>query len=275
MSGVARSRLAEERKAWRKDKPFGFHARPETEADGCAFDASHRRSVARPARLPHGRASPLPSSTLSSPLARLFFLLLLTTHHPRPRSTNLLKWKCHIPGKAGTDWEGERAATATAGGSALARKPQHARAAAAPPRQPSPSGALLECPTRPYVPVNTTVRGSPHYTGLVQHLPPPQRGRCRKRPCCCPSPSFITLPPPSLMLNVFDLRLQLPVWSPIPPPPLPAPCPRQLRVATGYCRQHDFTPRPGGFFPLTMEFSEDFPTKPPKVGLCVKRRCHG
>ena len=36
MAGVARSRLAEERKNWRKDKPFGFHARPETLADGCA-----------------------------------------------------------------------------------------------------------------------------------------------------------------------------------------------------------------------------------------------
>ncbi|EIE24564.1 E2 ubiquitin-conjugating-like enzyme [Coccomyxa subellipsoidea C-169] len=34
MSGVARGRLAEERKAWRKDKPFGFFARPETAADG-------------------------------------------------------------------------------------------------------------------------------------------------------------------------------------------------------------------------------------------------
>eukprot|EP00798_Chlamydomonas_sp_ICE-L_P019048 gene19048-25648_t len=34
MSGVAKNRLAEERKAWRKDKPFGFHARPETAADG-------------------------------------------------------------------------------------------------------------------------------------------------------------------------------------------------------------------------------------------------
>ncbi|KAK9805990.1 hypothetical protein WJX73_001322 [Symbiochloris irregularis] len=34
MSGVARSRLTEERKAWRKDKPFGFFARPETKADG-------------------------------------------------------------------------------------------------------------------------------------------------------------------------------------------------------------------------------------------------
>lgn len=36
MSGVARARLAEERKAWRKDKPFGFFARPETRADGYA-----------------------------------------------------------------------------------------------------------------------------------------------------------------------------------------------------------------------------------------------
>ncbi|BDA42777.1 Sumo-conjugating enzyme ubc9 [Coccomyxa sp. Obi] len=34
MSGVARGRLAEERKAWRKDKPFGFFARPETLPDG-------------------------------------------------------------------------------------------------------------------------------------------------------------------------------------------------------------------------------------------------
>lgn len=34
MSGVARTRLAEERKAWRKDKPFGFFARPETRPDG-------------------------------------------------------------------------------------------------------------------------------------------------------------------------------------------------------------------------------------------------
>lgn len=39
MSGVARSRLQEERKAWRKDKPFGFHARPETADDG--YDVRH------------------------------------------------------------------------------------------------------------------------------------------------------------------------------------------------------------------------------------------
>ncbi|PRW60558.1 SUMO-conjugating enzyme SCE1 [Chlorella sorokiniana] len=55
MSGVARSRLAEERKAWRKDKPFGFHARPETTEGG---------------------------------------------------ETNLMRWKCFIPGKEGTIWEG-------------------------------------------------------------------------------------------------------------------------------------------------------------------------
>jgi hypothetical protein len=35
MASIARGRLAEERKAWRKDKPFGFFAKPETNADGC------------------------------------------------------------------------------------------------------------------------------------------------------------------------------------------------------------------------------------------------
>jgi ubiquitin-conjugating enzyme E2 I len=34
MTSLARSRLAEERKAFRKDKPFGFVARPETRPDG-------------------------------------------------------------------------------------------------------------------------------------------------------------------------------------------------------------------------------------------------
>lgn len=55
MSGVAKGRLAEERKSWRKDKPFGFHARPESNADG---------------------------------------------------SVNLMRWKCFIPGRPKTDWEG-------------------------------------------------------------------------------------------------------------------------------------------------------------------------
>jgi ubiquitin-conjugating enzyme E2 I len=36
MSGIARGRLAEERKAWRKDHPPGFFARPEQNADGSA-----------------------------------------------------------------------------------------------------------------------------------------------------------------------------------------------------------------------------------------------
>eukprot|EP00208_Stichococcus_sp_RCC1054_P006246 CAMPEP_0206141744 /NCGR_PEP_ID=MMETSP1473-20131121/13947_1 /ASSEMBLY_ACC=CAM_ASM_001109 /TAXON_ID=1461547 /ORGANISM="Stichococcus sp, Strain RCC1054" /LENGTH=149 /DNA_ID=CAMNT_0053536429 /DNA_START=777 /DNA_END=1226 /DNA_ORIENTATION=- len=44
-----------ERKQWRKDKPFGFHARPESLPDG---------------------------------------------------STNMMVWKCFIPGKTGTDWDG-------------------------------------------------------------------------------------------------------------------------------------------------------------------------
>ncbi|KAI3427128.1 hypothetical protein D9Q98_007065 [Chlorella vulgaris] len=53
--GMAAARLAEERKAWRKDHPFGYVAKPEVEADG---------------------------------------------------STNIVKWHCKLPGKAGTLWEG-------------------------------------------------------------------------------------------------------------------------------------------------------------------------
>ena len=34
MSGIAQARLSEERKAWRKDHPFGFIARPIKNADG-------------------------------------------------------------------------------------------------------------------------------------------------------------------------------------------------------------------------------------------------
>jgi len=34
MSGIARGRLAEERKQWRKDHPHGFYARPDTNPDG-------------------------------------------------------------------------------------------------------------------------------------------------------------------------------------------------------------------------------------------------
>ncbi|XP_047071188.1 SUMO-conjugating enzyme SCE1-like [Lolium rigidum] len=53
--GIARGRLAEERKSWRKNHPHGFVAKPETLPDG---------------------------------------------------TVNLMVWKCVIPGKQGTDWEG-------------------------------------------------------------------------------------------------------------------------------------------------------------------------
>ncbi|XP_039773647.1 SUMO-conjugating enzyme SCE1-like [Panicum virgatum] len=53
--GMARSRLAEERKTWRRSHPHGFVAKPETLPDG---------------------------------------------------SVNLMVWKCVVPGKEGTDWEG-------------------------------------------------------------------------------------------------------------------------------------------------------------------------
>ncbi|KAJ6971660.1 SUMO-conjugating enzyme SCE1-like [Populus alba x Populus x berolinensis] len=53
--GIARGRLAEERKSWRKNHPHGFVAKPDNAQDG---------------------------------------------------SLDLMVWKCIIPGKPGTDWEG-------------------------------------------------------------------------------------------------------------------------------------------------------------------------
>lgn len=55
MSGIALTRLAEERKSWRKSHPHGFFARPAKKPDG---------------------------------------------------STDLLTWKCGIPGKKNSAWEG-------------------------------------------------------------------------------------------------------------------------------------------------------------------------
>ncbi|XP_036295670.1 SUMO-conjugating enzyme UBC9-like [Pipistrellus kuhlii] len=55
MSGIALSRLSQERKAWRRDHPFGFVAVPTKNRDG---------------------------------------------------TLNLMKWKCAVPGKRGTAWEG-------------------------------------------------------------------------------------------------------------------------------------------------------------------------
>ncbi|KAL8152051.1 hypothetical protein V2J09_021859 [Rumex salicifolius] len=53
--GIARGRLMEERKSWRKNHPHGFVARPDTLPDG---------------------------------------------------TMNMMSWRCIIPGKPGTDWEG-------------------------------------------------------------------------------------------------------------------------------------------------------------------------
>ncbi len=82
--GVARSRLAEERKAWRKDKPFGFVARPETAENGCV----------------RGDGPPVPCPLPPHAPLTLFRHLYLC------RETNLMRWKCYIPGKEGTMWAG-------------------------------------------------------------------------------------------------------------------------------------------------------------------------
>ena len=67
----------EERKAWRKNKPFGFVAKPTLNADGSTVFASVEQ----------------PLSTLS----------LLTALSP---TQNFLEWICSVPGKKNSIWEG-------------------------------------------------------------------------------------------------------------------------------------------------------------------------
>ncbi len=76
MAGIARQRLMEERKSFRKNRPFGFFARPCTLPDGtqvCAEDVCKR--------------------------AALVYLLIFP-------QKDLMKWECGIPGKDGTLWAG-------------------------------------------------------------------------------------------------------------------------------------------------------------------------
>ncbi len=69
MSGIATSRLSEERKGWRKNKPYGFVARP-TKNNVCIF----------------------------------LWINFFETF--QDGTMNLMNWECAIPGKKGTLWEG-------------------------------------------------------------------------------------------------------------------------------------------------------------------------
>ena len=42
MSGIARGRLQEERKQWRKDHPYGFFARPDNDESGNGVATARR-----------------------------------------------------------------------------------------------------------------------------------------------------------------------------------------------------------------------------------------
>ena len=86
---------------WRKDKPFGFHARPETAEDGCAgtvWDKEGERTFQR--MHADGRQPVL------CPAQKQCRRQPARSHYPPCRSINLMRWKCHIPGKEATEWEG-------------------------------------------------------------------------------------------------------------------------------------------------------------------------
>ena len=75
-AATATARILQERKSWRKDKPFGFVAKPSRRADEYVL-AGH---AAAPA--------------------------LQRSHVQKCSSDDIMVWHCSIPGKAGTAWEG-------------------------------------------------------------------------------------------------------------------------------------------------------------------------
>jgi len=106
MSGLslAQTRLREERKAWRKDRPFGFWAKP--------VELPMRRA----AGVKHGRPTdevPLTSSsstdavrTMTSTEAASSLIVNGGDASDAGGGLDLLHWEAGIPGKAGTPWEG-------------------------------------------------------------------------------------------------------------------------------------------------------------------------
>ncbi|KAK7197572.1 ubiquitin-conjugating enzyme E2 [Novymonas esmeraldas] len=105
MSGLslAQSRLREERKAWRKDRPFGFWAKPleitPATTGGTVSGVKHTRDGAQltlhttAAAATSGASSPSTTTTT-------------TTTSALPAGLDLLQWEAAIPGKPGTPWEG-------------------------------------------------------------------------------------------------------------------------------------------------------------------------
>ncbi|RNF16618.1 ubiquitin-conjugating enzyme E2 [Trypanosoma conorhini] len=90
MSGLslAQARLREERKAWRKDRPFGFWARPR--------EASQSSASAPSTAATAGGSAPANTSTTDAPAGA----------GAGGGGLDLLEWEAGIPGKPGTPFEG-------------------------------------------------------------------------------------------------------------------------------------------------------------------------
>lgn len=97
-ASLAYARLREERKAWRRDHPFGFWARPM--AAPASPSASTSSSAATSTGLTPGpgekRGREATGSTQQSPSGSDTAL----------GGMDLLRWEAGIPGKVGTIWEG-------------------------------------------------------------------------------------------------------------------------------------------------------------------------
>ncbi|KAG5512115.1 hypothetical protein JKF63_07580 [Porcisia hertigi] len=118
MSGLslAQSRLREERKAWRKDRPFGFWAKPLEIATGTGPLAGVKHTREGTQLVLHTPSGATANNAAGSSSANSSSIA--TSSGPGaavgrdsaaavvPAGLDLLHWEAGIPGKAGTPWEG-------------------------------------------------------------------------------------------------------------------------------------------------------------------------
>lgn len=111
MSGLslAQARLREERRAWRKDRPFGFWAKPKELPPVGTANGSGTKATNAAGFFGTAAAASAPSSSSLAPTA--------LAGEKRSREgddagagagagLDLLHWEAGIPGKPGTPWEG-------------------------------------------------------------------------------------------------------------------------------------------------------------------------
>ncbi|CAJ1005338.1 putative Ubiquitin-conjugating enzyme [Leishmania naiffi] len=114
---LAQSRLREERKAWRRDRPFGFWAKPlEIITGSCRLSGVKHMREGTQLTLPTASGTVASNTAASSSSVSISSSSatsgasaaesLTSAAAATPAGLDLLHWEAGIPGKPGTPWEG-------------------------------------------------------------------------------------------------------------------------------------------------------------------------